>query len=151
MGKRLGLLGAAIALVALAAGVVSPAWGASRDKDEQATFRLLAVITELKFQGTSLGDQIVFTNKLLKGDTEVGHEGAVCTVTSAERQEAQCAATFSLRGGQITAQALVHLGTLTPYLVAITGGSGRYQGAEGQIEVRPVSQDSGIHIFHLEN
>jgi hypothetical protein len=33
-------------------------------------------------------------------------------------------------------------------LVAITGGPGKYEGAEGQIEVQPVSQDSGIHIFH---
>jgi hypothetical protein len=32
----------------------------------------------------------VFTNKPLKGETEVGHEGAVCTVTLVERQEAQC-------------------------------------------------------------
>ncbi len=149
MGKRLAFLGTAIALVALAVGVVSPAWGASGGKHGQTTFRLLAVTTELQFQGTALGDQIVFTNKLLKGDTEVGHEGAVCTVTSVARQEAQCVATFSLRGGQITAQALVHLGDLTPYRVAITGGSGRYEGAEGQIEVQPVSQDSGIHIFHL--
>jgi hypothetical protein len=99
----------------------------------------------------SLGDQIVFTNRLLKGATEVGHQGAVCTVTSAARQEAQCVATFSLPGGQITAQALVHLGDLTPYAVALTEGSGRYEGAEGEIEVQPVSQDSGIHIFHLKD
>jgi hypothetical protein len=96
MGRRLGVLDTAVALVALAVGAVSPAWGSSGDQDKQTTFRLLAVTTELKFQGTALGDQIVFTNKLLKGDTEVGHEGAVCTVTSAERQEAQCVATFSL-------------------------------------------------------
>jgi hypothetical protein len=143
------VLGAAVALVALAVGVVSPARGSSGDKE--ATFRLLAVTTELKFQGRALGDQIVFTNKLLRGETEVGHEGAVCTVTSVERQEAQCIATFSLRGGQITAQALIHLGDLAPYLVAVTGGSGRYEGAEGEIEVRPVTQDSGIRIFHLKD
>jgi hypothetical protein len=151
MGKRLALFGTAVALVALAVGVASPAWGSSGNKDKQTTFRLLAVTTELKFQGTALGDQIVFTNRLLKGDTEVGHEGAVCTVSSAERQEAQCVATFSLRGGQITAQALIHLGDLTPYAVAITGGSGKYEGAEGEIEVQPVSQDSEIHIFHLKD
>jgi hypothetical protein len=151
MGKRLALLGTAVALVALAVGVVSPAWGASGGKDKQTTFRLLAVTTELEFQGTALGDQIVFTNKLLKGDTEVGHEGAVCTVTSVARQEMQCVATFSLRGGQITAQALVRIGDPTPYLVAITGGSGKYEGVEGQIQVQPVSQDSGIHIFHLQD
>jgi hypothetical protein len=151
MGKRLDVAGTAIALVALAVGAVSPAWGSSGGKDQQTTFRLLAVTTEVKFQGTALGDQIVFTNSLRRGDTEVGHEGAVCTVTSAARQEAQCVATFSLPGGQLTAQALVHLGDLAPYLVAITGGSGRYEGAEGQIEVQPVSQDSGIHSFHVQD
>jgi hypothetical protein len=36
-------------------------------------------------------------------------------------------------------------------LVAITGGSGRFEGAEGQIEVQPVSQDSGLHIFHVKS
>jgi hypothetical protein len=150
MGKRLGVLGAAIALVALAVGLVRPAWGSSGDDAKRATFRLLAETTELDFEGTSLGDQIVFTNRLLKDGTEVGHEGAVCTVTSVERQEAQCIATFSLRGGQITAQALVRLGDLSPYLVAVTGGSGRYKGVEGEIEVRPVDDRSGIHIFRLE-
>jgi hypothetical protein len=76
--------------------VVSPAWGSSGDKDKQTTFRVDAV-TEQKFEGTSLGDQIVFTSQLLKGDTEVGHQGGVCTVTSVERQEAQCIATYSPR------------------------------------------------------
>lgn len=59
-----------------------------------------AVTTEQSFldlgaAGNSLGDQIVFTTKLLKGDTEVGHQGGVCTVTSVERNEAQCIATYS--------------------------------------------------------
>ena len=38
MGKRLGVPGAAVALVALAVGAVSPAWGSSSDKDKQTTF-----------------------------------------------------------------------------------------------------------------
>ena len=92
----------------------------------------------------------MFTNRLLEGGTEVGHEGAVCTVTSVARQEMQCIATFSLRCGQFTAQALVRLGDLAPYLVAVTGGSGRYKGVEGEIEVRPVTDSSGIHIFRLK-
>jgi hypothetical protein len=54
---------------------------------------------------------------------------ATC-IRSAERQEAQCIATFWLRGGQ---------------------GSGEYEGAEGEIQVQPVSQDSGIHTFHLKD
>jgi hypothetical protein len=109
------------------------------DKDKQTTFRVDAVTTEQNFEGTALGDQIVFTTQLLKGDTEVGHQGGVCTITSVARNEAQCVATYAFRGGQITGQALIRLGDPAPYAVAITGGSGRYQGVEGEVRVRPAT------------
>ena len=149
MGKRLGVAGTAIALVALAVGAISPAWGSAGDKDKQRTFRLDALTTEQEFEGTALGDQIVFTTQLLKGDTEVGHQGGVCTVTSVARAEAQCLATYALPGGQITGQALIVLGDPAPYAVAITGGSGKYKGVEGEIRVQPVSETRGILTFHL--
>ena len=88
-GQAVSCAGAAVALVALAVGAIGPAWGASSDKDKQRTFRLEALTTEQEFEGTALGDQIVFTTQLLKGDTEVGHQGGVCTVTSVARAEAQ--------------------------------------------------------------
>lgn len=74
MGKRLGVAGTAIALVALAVGTISPAWGSAGDKDKQTTFRVDAPTAEQQFEGTDLGDPIVFTIQLLKGDTEVGHQ-----------------------------------------------------------------------------
>jgi hypothetical protein len=158
MGKRLGVVGAAVALVALAVGLVGPAWGSSGANDERRTFRLEAVSTEQNFldlgaAGSSLGDQIVFTTQLLKGDTEVGHQGGVCTVTSVQRNEAQCVATYSLRGGQITGQVLIIVGDPAPYAVAITGGSGKYKGVEGEVRVRPASetQPRGILTFHLQD
>jgi hypothetical protein len=99
-GQALGCVaGTAIALVALAVGAISPAWGSASDKDKQTTFRVEALTSEQQFEGTALGDQIVFTTQLLKGDTEVGHQGGVCTVTSVQRQEAQCVATYAFRGG----------------------------------------------------
>jgi hypothetical protein len=152
MGKRSVVLGAAVALVALAVGVVSPAWGSSSSKDKQTTFTVEALTTEQNFEGTGLGDQIVFTTQLLKGDTEVGHQGGVCTVTSVARAEAQCIATYSLRGGQITGQALIVLGDPAPYAVAITGGSGKYKGVEGEVRVDPASetQPRGVLTFHLQ-
>ncbi len=58
-------------------------------------------------------------------------------------------ATYSLGGGQITGQALVRLDNPAPYGVAITGGSGKYQGAEGEVRVQPVSGTRGILTFHL--
>jgi hypothetical protein len=151
MAKRLGAAGTAIALVALAVGAISPAWGSSGDKDKQTTFTVEALTTEQQFEGTALGDQIVFTTQLLKGDTEVGHQGGVCTVTSVECREAQCLATYALRGGQITGQALIRLGDPAPYLVAVTGGSGKYEGVEGEVQVDPASetQPRGILTFHL--
>jgi hypothetical protein len=153
MGKRSVVLGAAIALVALAVGAIGPAWGSSSDKGKQRTFTLEALTTEQEFEGTALGDQIVFATQLLKGDTEVGHQGGVCTVTSVQRTEAQCLATYSLPGGQITGQALIVLGDSAPYSVAITGGSGRYKGVEGEIRVDPVTetQPRGVLTFHLKN
>ena len=150
MGKRLGVLGAAVALVALAVGAIGPAWGSSSDKDKQTTFTVEALTTEQSFEGTALGDQIVFTSQLLKGDTEVGHQAGVCIVTSVARAEAQCVATYVLPGGQITGQALIRLGDPAPYAGAITGGSGRYQGAEGEVRVQPVSGTRGILTFHLQ-
>ena len=150
MGKRLGVLGAAVALVALAVGAVSPAWGSSSGKGKQTTFTVEALTIEQSFEGTALGDQIVFTSQLLKGDTEVGHQAGVCIVTSVARAEAQCVATYVLPGGQITGQALIRLGDPAPYAGAITGGSGKYQGAEGEVRVQPVSGTRGILTFHLQ-
>jgi hypothetical protein len=152
MGKRLAIAGTAIVVVALAVGAISPAWGAARDKDKQTTFTVEALTTEQHFEGTALGDQIVFTTQLLKGDTEVGHQGGVCTVTSVERGEAQCVATYVFRGGQITGQALIRLGDPAPYAVAITGGSGKYEGVEGEVRVIPATatRPRGVLTFHLE-
>jgi hypothetical protein len=149
MGRRSVVLGAAVALVALVVGAIGPAWGSSGDKDKRRTFTLEALTTEQEFEGTALGDQIVFTSQLLKGDTEVGHQAGVCTVTSVARAEAQCVATYVFRGGQITGQALIRLGDPTPYAGAITGGSGKYQGVEGEVRVQPVSGTRGILTFHL--
>jgi Allene oxide cyclase barrel like domain len=149
MGRRSVVLGAAVALVALVVGAIGPAWGSSGDKDRRRTFTLEALTTEQEFEGTALGDQIVFTSQLLKGDTEVGHQAGVCIVTSVARAEAQCVATYVLPGGQITGQALIRLGDPAPYAGAITGGSGKYEGAEGEVRVQPVSGTRGILTFHL--
>jgi hypothetical protein len=38
-------------------------------------------------------------------------------------------------GGQITAQTLIILGSMAPYSVPITGGSGAYEGAVSEVGV----------------
>lgn len=108
-------------------------------------------MVDLGAEGPSLGDQIVFTNELTRGGREVGHEGALCTTVSLERQEAQCVATFELRGGQITVHGLVALGSMEPYALPITGGSGTYQDAAGELRVTPVSETQGRLALHLDD
>ena len=104
-------------------------------------------------KGPSLGDEIVFSGKLLQGGQQVGHQGAVCTTVSLQRQEAQCNATYSFGGGQITAQAVFILNSAAPYDVAITGGTGNYEGAKGEIHVLPATatNPNGILTFHLQD
>jgi hypothetical protein len=87
MGKRLGLLGAVIAVMALVVGAAIPALGASRQgagstasghTDQDQTIRVLAVFTEFDpnidvgAPGFSLGDMVVFSGNLLLGLCQVG-------------------------------------------------------------------------------
>jgi hypothetical protein len=155
MGKRLGVFGVAIAAMVLLVGVVSPAVGAAGDTARQRTIRMDSFVTEVNLvdvapAGASLGDEIVFSEKLLDGGKQIGHEGAVCTTVSVARNEAQCIATFSFPDGEITVQGLVILGSKAPYSGLITGGSGRYQGAAGELHVTPVSDTEGIQTLHLK-
>lgn len=89
-------------------------------------------------EGPTLGDEFVFSAKLLRGGEQVGHNGVVCTVTSVEREELECLATAWFENGQITAQGLVS-GEET-FSVPITGGSGKYNGGDGEVNVRSVSR-----------
>ncbi len=155
MTKRLGALGAAIAVVTLAVSVVSPALGSSADDDKQQTIRVVAITTEEEFldlgaEGPGLGHQVVFAQELAKGEQEVGHAGVVCTVTSLEREESQCVATAWFRGGQITVRGLVPL-QAGDFTLPITGGSGKYEGAEGEAHVRDISDTTAIVTFHLDD
>jgi hypothetical protein len=155
MGKWVGAVGATIVLVALAVSAVTPALGSSGDDDERQTMRVVSVTTEEEFldlgaEGFSLGDEFVFSSKLLKGGNQVGHAGVVCTITSVEREEAQCLATAWFRGGQITAQGLI-AGEAQTFVVPITGGSGKFEGAEGVVHSRQVSDTKEILTFRLSD
>lgn len=171
MGKRLALLGAVVAVMALLVGAVSPALGSSSQRaastasghdDKRQTIRVIAVFTEFAeidagAAGLSLGDEVVFAGDLQRRDgTRVGRYGAVCTFVSTanapDRVEAQCPATAILPGGQITIQGTVVNRSLNVTL-PITGGSGKFQGAGGQVVQRDMSTPTQPQVeltFHLE-
>jgi hypothetical protein len=154
--KRLSVLSVVAAAAALAVGVVTPADGSPAGAADQHTIHVKGIVTESAFfdlgaSGPSLGDQIVFSEKLLTGHREVGHEGAVCTTVSLVRRESECTATFSFPNGQITAQGIFILGSMVPYAAPITGGSGAYRGADGELRVTPVSATEGLQTLVLSD
>jgi hypothetical protein len=142
--------------MALVVGAVSPALGSSNQgsastasghADKQRTIRVLAVFTEFDANidvgapGFSLGDEVVFSGNLLRNGEQVGRVGVVCTFVSTanvNRVEAQCPTTSIFPDGQITTQGTIVNRSLN-FTLPITGGSGRYQGAGGQVVSRDVS------------
>jgi hypothetical protein len=108
----------------------------------------------------SLGARDVFSDDLFtsKGGRSLGSDGGVCTVTrvadaSTGSGTLECEVTFSLPGGQIATQALntVTNGNLSGTQPgAITGGTGRYRGATGEIVVKFLSSTEADVTFVLE-
>ena len=170
MRKGLGIAGAAIAVMALVVGAVSPALGASSqvaaltasgNADRQQTIRVTAVFTEFAeidvgAPGFSLGDEVVFSGNLLQHGKPVGRVGVLCSFVStqnADRVEAQCPATATLPGGQITIQGVIVNRALN-WTLPITGGSGVYDRARGQVVSRDVSTPTQPQVeltFQLQN
>jgi hypothetical protein len=152
MGKRLAVMGAAVAAVALAISMMLPA-GAQDDGGR--TIRVASVTTELELVDVgapdfSLGDEFIFSTNLFRQGERVGRGGVVCTITSVRREEAECVATARFGNGQIALQGLVR-GDPERIVLPITGGSGAYLGAEGAAHSRQVTENREIITFRLED
>jgi hypothetical protein len=112
-------------------------------------------VTANKF---GLGDRFVFSDDLFasKGGKSLGHDGGECTTVRIDGAESvvQCTITFSLPDGQITTQELHNLtnGNLTGTQPgAITGGTGKYRGAAGEVAVEFLSNTEAYITFFLDD
>jgi hypothetical protein len=120
--------------------------------------------------GESLGDQSHFTSDLIQPprsgvgppppgagvpqERKIGEDGGVCSIARIAPDDGattyHCVATNSLPLGQITAQGLVTYAAgegfrQQPYSFAITGGTGKYRGARGQVTIKDLSaQEVGL-------
>jgi hypothetical protein len=159
---KLRLYTAVLAIVALGVLVSSTAVATSNGEDKR-TLRLVATYSQteqldLGTTGLSLGDQFVYSETLTRGGQEIGDSGGVCTVTHVTPPgdifKNHCIATLSLQHGQITGQGLVEAGgpnATDPFTVAITGGTGAYRGASGEVIIRYVSETRNIFELHLDS
>ena len=152
MRTKLAAIGATLLLGAMVAGTTLTVASAGGNEVE---LRFRAKTTEQTFidageKGDSLGDQFIFHDVLRQGGERVGHDGGVCTVTSVEGH-AQCLVTAWLPAGQITVQGLIVETGQTPerFVLAVTGGTGQYEGASGEVHVIEQSETQARIIVHL--
>jgi hypothetical protein len=154
-------VGVVLALLTVASVTVATATSFGDDDDDSSRSGALRLVAkevaftdvDLGDNGFSQGDQVAFTNDLLSNGTKVGEDGGVCTAVRLTDVSAtfQCNGTNALPGGQIAVQGLVTYGPgdeelkQDPYSFAITGGTGKYRAARGEVVIQDVASDE----FHL--
>ncbi|MGY6026498.1 allene oxide cyclase barrel-like domain-containing protein [Streptomyces spinosirectus] len=100
-------------------------------------------------KGHSLGDELVVAEDLYRNGKKVGDHAVVCTYVHIGPDALQCLGTFALPRGQITGQALLHLPSHSAVDVAITGGSGAYNGVGGYVHTVPAGTTERHLTFHI--
>jgi hypothetical protein len=155
------ILGAVFALLLVAASVPLAFAGGGSDPDDDDDDVLIINLTtrvvqeadiDLGDPGPSIGDRFVFSDDVFKDDEKVGTDGGECVIVlfkpgpdpqgQPEAATAQCVVTLSLPKGQITVQGLVDFTELPgPFTVAITGGTGAFRTAHGEVEVTEESAE----------
>ena len=98
--------------------------------------------------GDSQGDIIAFTQKLYATaarKTAIGHDEVYCVRTIAGKSRV-CTGIFYLEHGQITTTGPE---SVKPHALAITGGSGKWQGASGEVDLRPQGEIVDHMTFHI--
>jgi allene oxide cyclase-like protein len=82
--------------------------------------------------GDSIGDEVVFHGDFYVGSSKVGTDGGVCKLVRLPSIY-YCDATNSFARGDLTVQTLADFSRTAPGHFAITGGTGAYRGASGEV------------------
>lgn len=107
--------------------------------------------------GPSVGDRYVFSENLFDDDNDrVGRLAGSCDITLVKRKAngdpkdamMQCLATFRLSDGQITVQGINWWSDET-LVLPVTGGSGAYDEASGEVTIQFVNEKKTEYDFSL--
>jgi allene oxide cyclase-like protein len=135
------------AVAAVAAVVVASASPASDPAEvPAASIAVRTSLTKVDVDGShrdSPGDLLVYAFELWNASEtqRAGDAHAVCTMVRASGTEvtAHCAATAQLRGGTIESSGLLRQPETTTRF-AVTGGTGRYDEADGQLTLTALDE-----------
>ena len=151
MMRRTYGLAVATALV-LAIGSITVAFASSSSRGSAdhrvQVIRLVAkgvqeTNLDLGKKGFSQGDQEVVALNLFRDGKKTGEAGNLCQFVRVTKASATdlCQVDMSLPAGQITSSGLVRSTPAGPgtFFLAITGGTGAYQTAHGQVKITATS------------
>jgi hypothetical protein len=151
--RRITLTGTALAVLLLLGGVAiagaTPAAkpGKANTLHFDVQFSPFKLIDVDQDGGPSLGDYVIFHDLLLSHGKQVGDEGGTCPIVDATEGLIHCTGTMRLPGGQIAFQGLT---TAAPTKeLAVTGGTGRYQGAGGEVTLVELGDGTGTLTVQL--
>ncbi len=154
----LPLLGAMVAMLVVAAVAGGHDWKGHRSVElvgTAASFNFVDVDPKQadETEPPSPGDELLISETITKDGNDFGSLYIECTYIVAD--VTQCAATFDLPNGQITAQGVVHQGSFEGQEVAnfdqaVTGGTGAYAGVGGTVHVLDAAEDGVPSVYHLE-
>jgi hypothetical protein len=150
----LPILAAAVAAVTLTS--LSPA-SAHQSKGHVFTIttKTIAETPIDKTKPPNLGDTNVITEDVMVGDKKIGTSDLTCTLVRLQPVKpffaGECLSTTVLPGGQITAQGYVTSDELEkiPFKQAVTGGTGAYKDARGELTVDEAGDGPAHLTFDL--
>jgi Allene oxide cyclase barrel like domain len=131
----------AVALAAITLTSLSPASAHPKDHAFTVTTKTIGETPVDKTKPPKLGDTSVITEDVYVAGKKIGTSDLTCTLVRLDLAQhffaAECFNTTVLPGGQITAQGYVTSDQIekVPFKQAITGGTGVYIGAKGELTV----------------
>ena len=160
MTRKLRFGAVAVLLFALLGTGASASGTRDKNDDDVKVIRVTEIIVQeaeidLGEPGDSLGDQFVTSSDLFRAGEKVGIDGVVCTLVRLEPMvsaTSQCVATAELPKGQISVQGLLTFTEETegePFKLAITGGTGKYKEAQGELKVTQISETESQLTFKI--
>jgi allene oxide cyclase len=130
----------------LAFGVIPAGPAAADEVIEMVEHATSDAVTDTGASGDSVGDVLTFANEVFDADdkAKIGTDQGVCFRTVAG-QAWECFWTVSLDKGQITVEGPFY--DKGDSVLAITGGTGAYGGAQGEMALAAIGTDGKAYRF----
>jgi hypothetical protein len=133
-----------IVAIAASAGLIAVGPAAADPQELKMTeHNTTQIITDTGASGDSAGDILTFANEVFDANdkNKIGTDNGVCFRTSVPGKAWECFWTLALEKGQLTVEGPFY--DKGDSVLAITGGTGEYAGARGEMALSDVSGGEG--------